>query len=196
MFGVGVNDFEEVFERLAKFKQQLATLSTSRQVPKMYFATADIRHCYDTIDQDYLFNLVRQNVLKEDVYFAQRYSVLHPYQSLNKIQTKNTVMQTSQADWQDFMERATNDHANHYNNAVIVDKVYQSLKKKEDILALLREHIFSHFVVASSGRGRDTYLKQNEGIAQGSVLSMILCNMYVGRSLASERAMRRRSNTP
>ena len=116
----------------------------------------------------------------QDVYYTQKYSVLHPYQSMNKIQGKNTALLSCQADWEDFLEKAKKVHANKYNNAVIVDKVYLPAKKKEEIIDLLREHIFSHFVVASSGRGRDSFLLQNEGIAQGSVLSTILCNMYYG----------------
>ena len=181
LFGAGVNDFEEVFAKFAKFKHELRRNETkSKSLPKLYFATADIKHCYDKINQEYLFELIKEKVLNEDTYFTQKYSVLHPYRSRNKIQGKNTALMSCQADWQDFLEKATKDHANNYNNAVIVDKVYLPARRKDEIVELLREHIFSHFVVASSGRGRDSYLLQNEGIAQGSVLSTIMCNMYYG----------------
>ena len=87
MAGSGVNDFDEVFYKLAKFKEELSKNNFPRR--KLYWATTDIKHCYDKIDHTYLVKLVETQILKNDNYFAQKFSVLHPYKSLEKIQTKN-----------------------------------------------------------------------------------------------------------
>jgi telomerase reverse transcriptase len=43
-----------------------------------------------------------------------------------------------------------------------------------------RDHLFKHIVVASGVKGSATFFHQTEGIAQGSVLSSMLCNVYYG----------------
>jgi len=70
--------------------------------------------------------------------------------------------------------------AREYADAVFSDGVVPSVLKQSQILELLQEHIFNHVVVANNERGTSTFYAQKDGIAQGSVMSSLLCNVYYG----------------
>jgi len=53
------------------------------------------------------------------------------------------------------------------------------IAKKDGILALIKEHLSNHVVVAKRRFGPQL-LVQDTGIPQGSVLSTMLCNFYYG----------------
>jgi hypothetical protein len=70
--------------------------------------------------------------------------------------------------------------AGNYTESVFVDGVTVSVEHKDRLIELLKEHVFDNVVVARDGVGREKFLVQKEGIAQGSVLSTLLCNVYFG----------------
>ena len=73
----------EVFPAFCRFVEGLkrkwpdfgAATGGSARGRDLYFASVDIQHCYDTINQKRLFQLVR-NVAKEDVYLTKHDSVM------------------------------------------------------------------------------------------------------------------------
>jgi len=143
----------------------------------LYFASADIKHCYDTINQKRLFELM-QSVIKEDVYLTKNTFVLHSkdnYSSMRCRWKKSTFTPNECS----RSVVASDNFARRYFNAICVDGVYCSTERKETIIGLLRDHIFGQVVVAS-GNGSERCLLQTEGIPQGSVLSSMLCNIYFG----------------
>lgn len=143
----------------------------------LYFASADIKHCYDTINQKRLYELM-QSVIKEDVYLTKNTFVLHSkdnYSSMRCRWKKSTFTPKESS----RLVAASDNFARRYFNAICVDGVYCSTERKETIIGLLRDHIFGQVVVAS-GDGGERCLLQTEGIPQGSILSSMLCNIYFG----------------
>ena len=198
VFGVGVYGFDEFFGRMVGFVERVKRRSvvtaaaavsavtglnnakTPPPLPKLYFASADIHHCFDKINQPHLFALLT-SLLQEDDYLIQKYSVCHPFDGGKKVQTRH-MKKVLPVDKMELFGKVAEELAERYNQSVFVDGVVCSVLHKERVLALLKEHIFSHIVVASNsdvGKGR-SFFRQKEGIAQGSVLSTLLCNVYYG----------------
>jgi hypothetical protein len=142
---------------------------------KMYFGSVDIRHCYDNIDQEHLLTIV-SGLLTEDDYLIQRYSVLHPFESMGRI-VKRKKKQVGPPETFVPFSRTAVELAGRYHRTIFVDGVACTLVKKEQLMEQLREHLTSH-LVTTRGRYGDRYLVQSTGIPQGSVLSSMLCNYY------------------
>jgi telomerase reverse transcriptase len=142
---------------------------------KMYFGSVDIRHCYDNIDQEHLLNVVA-GILSEDDYLIQRYSVLHPFDSMGRVVKRKKKQVGPPETFVPFSKTAV-DLTGRYHRTVFVDGVACALVKKGQLMEQLREHLTSH-LVTTRGRYRDRYLVQSTGIPQGSVMSSMLCNYY------------------
>ena len=178
-FGCGVFGLNEVFPLLLNFKKDLRDFrkQAKENVP-LYFASVDLHRCYDNIDQDYLYDLVKRVVTNEE-YLIQQHNVLHPFQSLERIQRKRSTHLCDPVDMQSFPDLASHELAGSYSQSIFVDGITTSLVKKDEVLGLLKEHIFSN-LVAINGDFGPRFLSQSSGIPQGSVLSTMLCNYYYG----------------
>ena len=181
-FGCGVGGFNEVYPLLCTFvkdlKESEVPFHDKDKTTPLYFASVDLHRCYDNIDQSYLFRLV-QRLINDNEYLVQHSSVLHSFRSQNKVLRRRTtrVCRPEELGW--FPDVARNDLAQLFSHSIFVDNVNTSLVKKDDLLELLKEHIFSNLVVANGDFG-PRFLFQSSGIPQGSVLSTILCNYYYG----------------
>ena len=143
----------------------------------LYFASADIKHCYDTINQKRLYELMR-SVIGEDVYLTKNTCVLHSKDNDSSMQCR-WKKSTFPPEHFSRLVATSDNFAGNYFNSIFVDGVYCSTERKETIKGLLRDHIFGQVVVAN-GNGDQRYLLQTEGIPQGSILSSMLCNIYFG----------------
>ncbi|KAL3806601.1 hypothetical protein ACHAXA_011159 [Cyclostephanos tholiformis] len=141
----------------------------------LYFASADIKHCYDTINQKRLYEIMR-SVIEEDVYLTKNTYVLHSKDNDMRCRWKKSTFPPEHFS---RLVGTSDDFAGKYFNSIFVDGVYCSTERKETIKGLLRDHIFGQVVVAN-GNGDQRYLLQTEGIPQGSILSSMLCNIYFG----------------
>lgn len=183
-FGCGVFGFNEVFPLLLNFAKDLDAYKSStgsskeqRDVP-LYFVSVDLHRCYDNIDQTYLYDLVKR-VISDDEYMVHRHNILHPFQSMDKVQRKRSTQLCRPEVMQSFPDLAATELAGRYSNSIFIDGVSTSVAKKKELLELLKEHIFSN-LVAINGDFGPRFLSQASGIPQGSVLSTILCNYYYG----------------
>lgn len=195
LFGAGVFGLTECFPSFCLFVKALKhhrsnglgfpPPTTARQLnvggssvdgrhQALYFASADIKHCYDTINQERLYELMRSAV-KEDVYLTKNSFVLHSKDndSSMRCRWKKSTFPPEQ------FSHTSDSFAEKYFNSIFVDGVYCSTERKETIVGLLRDHIFGQVVVAN-GYGGQRCLLQTEGIPQGSILSSMLCNFYFG----------------
>ena len=76
-------------------------------------------------------------------------------------------------DFNSFEENIETDLALGKKNTVFIENIVSQFKDKEEILDLLEEHVKRHLVKI----GKKFY-RQKEGIAQGSVVSSLLCNYF------------------
>eukprot|EP00550_Attheya_septentrionalis_P009164 CAMPEP_0198285938 /NCGR_PEP_ID=MMETSP1449-20131203/5160_1 /TAXON_ID=420275 /ORGANISM="Attheya septentrionalis, Strain CCMP2084" /LENGTH=1014 /DNA_ID=CAMNT_0043983553 /DNA_START=167 /DNA_END=3208 /DNA_ORIENTATION=+ len=183
-FGYGVYGFNEIFPLLCNFvrdfhKDKGKTTNGSAE-KKLYFASVDIHHCYDNIDQDYLFKTVKELFSQKD-YLIQKHSVIHPYNSMERVQRKVLKSISLPENYKTF-ESIAEQLAKRYNDSIFVDGVKCSVSKKEDMFELIREHLFSNLLIVNESARHDgpTVLLQASGIPQGSILSTLLCNGYYG----------------
>ncbi|GMH84086.1 hypothetical protein TL16_g09810 [Triparma laevis f. inornata] len=175
-FGSGIH-ISDIFSKVLSFKTKLIEQSSDgKTLPKLYWASSDIQSCFDNISQEHIFKLL-QNMLDEDDYCISKYAVCHPYESRGKCNVKHVKSVSN--DIVKFGDKAKKLAAN-YNESVFVDGVTVSVEHKDKLVELLKEHVFDNVVVARDGEGRERFLVQKEGIAQGSVLSTLLCNVYFG----------------
>jgi len=58
-------------------------------------------------------------------------------------------------------------------NALFTDQVQYAHVDKEDLMALLKEHVTQNFVKIGAGR-----YQQKNGIPQGSIMSPLLCSLF------------------
>jgi telomerase reverse transcriptase len=175
-FGAGVHGLHYFYPRYLELLEKRKEIG-GPSVP-LYFASVDIQHCYDTINQEHLLEVLERQILSEDDYIIQQFDLLHPFASLGRVFRKQNVLVGPPADFQPLTDSAV-ELAKERHNSVFVDRVSCSVKRKGALLKQIHEHLTSHLVVAK-GRYGDRYLLQRNGIPQGSVLSTLLCNFYFG----------------
>jgi len=190
LFGAGVFGLTEVFPSFCLFvdalKKRESSLNLtmkghnyggvggggSRRTP-LYFASADIKHCYDTIHQKRLYELMR-SVVDEDVYMTKNNFILHCNNRNRSLRCRWTKRTFSPDQLARFHHATSNVSTNRYFNSVFVEGVHCSIEKKEKISGLLRDHIFGQILVANGNRGQ-RYLLQHSGIPQvGNVMECCL----------------------
>jgi len=172
-YGAGLRGLHHFYPRYRRFIEQ--NRPRDYRAKKLYFGSVDIHHCYDNIDQEHLLGVVG-GILSEDDYLIQRYSIVHPFQSMGRIIRRQKKQVGPPETFAPFNSTATA-LATQYHNTVFVDAVVCVLTKKSKVMEQLREHLTSH-LVTTRGRYGDRFLVQTKGIPQGSVLSSMLCNYY------------------
>lgn len=166
-FGAGLAGLQDFYPRYRQYIIELKKLGHSLS---LCFASVDVEKCYDSINQQYLFDLVKQ-VISQDHYFVQQFNMFCSNGNtgeLEKISRK--IVHPFYQDYQDVSQRF---------NGVVFDSRNCKVCSKHRILELLKEHLCSNLVTAC-GRYGNRALLQTGGIPQGSILSMLLCNLYYG----------------
>ena len=180
LFGSAVFGLNEVYPRYKCFLETLRSLNTlsyGQPLPRLYFTSVDIKHCYDNIVQKHLLDILPK-LLDEEEYLIQNSSVMHPFESMGRILRKPTRRIGAPEAYCSFPD-AVDELARNYTRSVFIDSGRTSLVKRVDVMKLLQEHLLNHIVVIR-GRYGDRFLLQNTGIPQGSILSTLLCNYYYG----------------
>eukprot|EP00979_Chaetoceros_neogracilis_P017164 scaffold10181_cov190-Chaetoceros_neogracile.AAC.1 len=172
LFGVGVHGFHEVHKKLLSFVQMRRGSSS-----ELYFASVDIHHCYDNINQPHLLKLV-DKILSKNEYASQECTILSSCDGKSRLMQKKEKSIGSPGNVKSFLEQATA-IADRHNHAVFVDKVRCKIASKPALLSLLNEHLSRNLVVLKD-QFAPQLLLQTSGIPQGSILSSLLCNYYYG----------------
>jgi telomerase reverse transcriptase len=176
LFGAGTLGLTEVLPAYCCFLETLKTKFSGR-MPRLYFISADIEHCYDNINQEHLYKQVR-SVLAEDQYITQNHFILHSKDRSGAARCRWQEKTCSPANFLDITSASAGYHEKFYNS-VFIDGVNFSVDKKQTIMGLLKDHIFGQLVIGN-GRNGQRPLLQRKGIPQGSILSSLLCNAYFG----------------
>jgi telomerase reverse transcriptase len=139
----------------------------------LFFVSLDISGCFDNLDHAKVMGVCQQ-LLCEDEYQIRRYTSVMMSNDELRIEFKRDADVLDSADF--FSEFATDLAASgKYWNTVLTDQVMYFLHNKEEILHVLRKHICCNIVQANG-----KFYHQKVGIPQGSVLSTLLCSLYLG----------------
>lgn len=164
----------------------------SRPLP-LYFATIDIRHCYDTIPHQVLCDRVLPLVLREPAYVCARYArVSHRPPRQDETPSGENAGQPGESlhvryaqfafplkDLDRLVQRSRGGESGlvlqpwRKRCTILVNQESQSVVDREVILATIREHVTQN-IIKVDGR----YLRTKTGIPQGSVLSVLLCGLF------------------
>lgn len=176
LFGAGVLGLTEVYPSFCSFAEALKQLQTkSGSSPDLFFTSADIKHCYDTINQKRLFKLM-QSMVEEEMYLTKDKFVLC---SKGDNSAMRCMWKKKTCPPEKFSSSSPTNFTGQYSRAIFVDGMYCSTETSRTINGLLRDHIFGQVVVANGNFG-PRYLHQKNGIPQGSILSSLFCNIYFG----------------
>ncbi|CAM9620468.1 unnamed protein product, partial [Discosporangium mesarthrocarpum] len=149
-------------------------------IPPLFFATVDIRHCYDTVDQEKLMQIVRPLVRDKD-YLVQKYTKVHLFRAMNRLQITHVKEACPLGDMKQFGS-LSRELAEKSTGTIFTDGVVYGIVSREEVLGMLEKHIFHHMlkVPSGGGRGKGAFFHQAVGIPQGSVLSGLLCSYFFG----------------
>lgn len=112
-----------------------------------------------------------------------KYAVTHAMRSMERVVTKHLKCCALSGDTIPF-EDAGPEIARQYRNCVVADAVMYSKVTAQEILRILRHHLFAQVVRMPSPlldpQRQSPYCMQVKGIPQGSILSPVLCHLYFG----------------
>lgn len=169
---------EEMFPKLEAFRQRLIDDGIYGQ--DLYFGRLDIKSCFDSLPHDKLLEVARE-MLSEDSYSIAKFgigrllAVSKANSSLKQRPVWKYAYKATRADRSlDIKDEAAK--ADARNHAVFVDLAVQRQHDRKALLKLLREHVEEHFL-----RVEGQIYRQREGIAQGSIVSSILCSLLYTR---------------
>ena len=173
--GASVFSLDDIYTAWKRFVDGRRSRADDRP---LYFVKVDIENCYDSIDQRKLYNIL-STVLRDDYVVRRFVGVTEAGGHLRRTYHRDA---TSLTDFQPSFLRFVSDRADARgaHNAFFVDQVIHSHENSASLLRKLSSHLF-HSVVRV---GRQ-YFVQSQGIAQGSAVSTLLCNIYYGRMEAT-----------
>lgn len=167
--GASVFGYRDVYVKFLPFVMHLKSLPGG--LPPMYMAVCDISRAYDTIKQDKLCEVV-SGFLRLPVYHIRRYVSIFNTMGCARASYKQ-ICTTSDRD-SDILNLFM-DLTSRRSHSILQDQGVVTQLKQGHILKLIEEHVKKNIVKI----GPHFYL-QKSGIAQGSVLSPLLCSVFFG----------------
>eukprot|EP00898_Chlorokybus_atmophyticus_P005135 jgi/Chlat1/5622/Chrsp369S09002 len=174
-----VSDHHQIYKKLRPFLVHWKAVLDRRG--GFYIVTCDVAKAFDTVQQ-HLLQAIVEPLLQQDAYHVQRYSTVAPHQTsaapgVPAVRTRYLRAALPAVDECNDDTTACG-FANLCQSAIARNTVFtaQAWSKcigRGEVLSLLKEHIFRSLIKV----GR-TYYQQTMGIAQGSVLSSLLCNLF------------------
>ncbi len=193
--GFGVMGMDDIFARLKPYFcswRESNNNNSNSSSSSLFLVSCDIAGCYDSIQLDRLIDIVEESMSQES-YIIQHLSCCTPHEALYRCFTRWPCT-ARPADYRESLrqrasriakrsygtiisENTCKGHLNSRNNNLPIDRELAS--------KLLRRHLLNHRVIVpgehtGSQSGRLLMLQQIRGIPQGSVLSTLLCHMYIG----------------
>jgi len=160
-----------MYGRVKQFRAQLPHFKP------VYFAKLDVQAAFDTIPQSAVLQLM-STLATESEYRINKHLEMKPGENHREdIRTKPMRKFIALAkpcdDFNTFQENLELDLAVSKKNTIFVENVVAQFRDRDEILSLLAQHVQQNMVKI----GKKFY-RQKEGIAQGSVVSSLLCNYF------------------
>ncbi|KAI8510175.1 hypothetical protein Bbelb_126030 [Branchiostoma belcheri] len=144
----------------------------------LYFVKVDIQHCFDSIPQDRLLEVMTK-VLRDKSDYYIRYHYYRRYAQVTATEERvNCTFEKHVAVLEDFIP-CFKKFVLHQNqtgkmyDAIAIDQVCQHYAQSAALLKQLKQHVKNNMI--QIGR---TYYRQISGISQGSRLSTLLCSFF------------------
>jgi telomerase reverse transcriptase len=158
----------------------LKYFKSSLQDPQkpLYFAKLDVQSAFDTIPQRAVIQLMA-TIPSESEYRISKHVEMKPGEGWReennnaKPMRKWVALAKDSEDFQHFSENLESELAIGRKHTIFVENVVNQFREKDELLALLAEHVQHNMV-----RIGKKFYRQKEGIPQGSVLSSLLCNYF------------------
>lgn len=172
----------DIHHRLKEFKQSLVhRLSNPSQktprLPQLYFVKLDIQACFDNIPQTQLVQVVEDLLSEESYRITKHVEMTAPPGKVQGRPSRKFVARAAPtSDPNHLPDLVANGEQGHKANTVFVDAIKEKHHTTEELFRLLCEHVLSNIV-----RMGKKHFRQRNGIAQGSVLSALLCNFFYSR---------------
>ncbi|XP_071739579.1 telomerase reverse transcriptase [Rutidosis leptorrhynchoides] len=158
--GSSVFSYNDVHLKLREFLSRLK--SGSNNLPCVYMVVADVQKAYDSIVQDKLLHVMK-DVITDD----------HLLHQTNQIVSSNGFMKICQ---HINMSTKFRSHVHaHSFHSVLVNQGKSRTARKEDLHFNLQQHVKYNVL-----RVNNSFYLQKIGITQGSILSSLLCSIYLG----------------
>eukprot|EP01083_Nonionella_stella_P298285 1012616_1 len=167
IFGSSVFCVPEYYTNWSMFCAKYKELKDN---PKIYAVSADLSKCYDRVNQSKLMEIVKYKLLFQNEYKLLKYSEIK-YRFNSIFQKYKYAVDCLQI--QDLAK------ASRYGGKkpfILCNEGYQKTITKEALFKIMKDHITTS-IVYLNGR----YYKHNVGIPQGSILSQLLCCVYIGQ---------------
>ncbi|KAL2072875.1 hypothetical protein VTL71DRAFT_12218 [Oculimacula yallundae] len=167
LFSVG-----DLYHKLAAFKSQLP-----KSHGPLYFAKLDVTSAFDTIPQSAILALIRalptSSSYRISKHTTHKPGDNHLSDSTAKPIRKWTSLAHFPDDFATFPEQLSDSLAQGKKNTIFTSSIVSQFRDRDEILALLDEHITRNMVKIGK-----RFYRQKKGIPQGSVLSSLLCNYF------------------
>ena len=169
LLGVSVFGLADVYDRWMDWKARLKAAVWGGG--EVYVVCVDIEQCFDCIDRERLLRLLPR-VLSEDSYALHRYSSMHAM--LESVYPRYYRLVYPSTSFPSFHSSALT-LSSTTRQRVYTDQVTRSFLTSRHLLDTITAHVTRNVV-----RYRGEYYEQSRGIPQGSVLSSLLCCLYLG----------------
>lgn len=168
-----------MFPRLQRFKSQLTERGLGSK--PLFFAKVDVQSCFDTIPQRPLLGML-QSLLTANEYTIGRHAeakVLggsrRRYGTESRVTWKFHGRAQPAGEDLTLSQMLNNSDSGDNTGSVFVDAVVREYESKAKIISMLKEHLEQNIVQIGK-----KYLRQKQGIPQGSIVSSLLCSFFYG----------------
>ncbi len=163
----------DIHGRMAEFRSRIPVGS------RLFFVKVDIKSCFDSIPQQQLLDMV-ETLFSENTYRTTTHvevkSLGHAAEIGEEgLKRKFAGIARPADDQAVFSERTISRLAVKKRHVVFSDQGSQKVLNRKSLLGLLRDHVGDSMVKIGK-----RYMKQIDGIPQGSVLSSMLCSYFYG----------------
>mmetsp|Transcript_12041 Transcript_12041/g.23862 ORF Transcript_12041/g.23862 Transcript_12041/m.23862 type:complete len:620 (-) Transcript_12041:273-2132(-) len=166
ILGFAVSGLDQISEKIRAF---VGTRTGNER--KFYFVSSDVAQCYDRIDQKRLFEIASR-LFTQESYLVSKSTIISRGSRVRHERSVSTLGGLRPV-WNRAMRLAERNL-----HSVIIEGAVGSVVHRDSLLKMLWQHIFEH-TIQISARGTQ-FFRQHMGIAQGSILSALLCNIYYG----------------
>ncbi|KAB8336764.1 hypothetical protein FH972_021073 [Carpinus fangiana] len=176
-FGGSLFSVGGIYEKIRQFRSQLKQEELFGE--RLYFVKVDVKSCFDSLPQDKLVRLVKKLLASEE-YDILRHAEIKPPEGFQALTTKGAMKPARKfvatANTPGEVEGLTSTLAastkEHGRHSIFVDGVVPQRVERGGIFAAVEDHIKYNLVKVGK-----RFYRQKQGIAQGSVLSSMLCNL-------------------
>lgn len=175
ILGHTVSGMKDIHARIQKFVLERKSCARCSASP-LYCVAVDIERCFDQIRQRKLLAFVQALITEKELYFVRMYwKVMQSSTDATRVHASLFKSVFLAGEFEPFEQYISQKYLNRSGPSkhIWIDGIkFQSFTGKE-LLLLLEEHLFYNTISIDQMQ-----YTQKCGIAQGSILSTLLCNLY------------------